>query len=341
MSFDRYYNYVMENKAVKYKVVFEPLPLVSAEHKWVGAQYAGKNVYGIPNDMNAILRYTEKSCVYFGELGNGLFKWTGGCLWNNFLYAFPRTSSSILKMSLETENIGFIESEKKYTAEHHYGGVCTREGVVYQPPRDSNHILVWNLKTEESRKIYLTSESDCKIFRYCGSILHPNGYIYFLPERGEKIIKLNIKDESWRFIGEKIDAMVFDAKVAVDKNIYGFSAYCNGLLKVHVDEDYAEMIHDEIAPGAYGTKLGVNGHLYSVPGDGSQVWDFDPITNSIESIYQFSFDAKAKYAGGVTLKNGDIYAVPARENQLFQLRADEAGIEIPNDIYQDFFVDEY
>lgn len=326
---------------VTYNVSFVPLPHTDVLHKWVGAQYSDGTIYAIPNDMDKILKYKDNKIAYLGKVGDGLFKWTGGCIWNDCLYGFSRTNNSLLKLSLENEITEYMHVEEQYFQEHHYGGICTSDGIIYQPPRNSDHILVWDLKTGSTRKIYLNMYPKNKTYRYCGSILHPNGYVYFLPEAGEKVIKLDIKTEKWRFIGTQLDAMVFDAKVAIDGNIYGYSAYCEGILKIDIEKEQTEMIHKEIRAGAYGTKAGINGHLYSIPGDGNKVWDYDPVLDTLKSIYQFSYSLKAKYAGGLTMKNGDIYAVPARETQLFQLKVSDLGQTIPDNIYKMFFVDCY
>lgn len=341
MTLKKYHDYVDHNRDIKYFISLETLPPVLATHKWVGAQNVGGCVYGIPNDMNAVLKHTEKKSTYLGDLGSDLFKWTGGCLWNDCLYGFPRSSNCLLKMPLDAESIELIDLEESYSKEHHYGGVCAQNGMIYQPPRDSDHILAWDLEIEKARRIYLVPESSNKKFRYCGSVLHPNGNAYFLPEMGERVICLETETRKWKFIGDPIDAMVFDAKIAVDGMIYGFSAYCDGILKLDVEKEHVEMIHREISPGAYGTKLGVNGHLYSIPGDGGQVWDYDPWTDSLKSIYQFPNDCVAKFAGGTSLSNGDICAVPARANQLLKLKTDAEHMKIPEDIYRDYFSDCY
>lgn len=341
MILEKYHNYIMENESVEYSVSFESLPPVPAAHKWVGAQCIGDCVYGIPNDMNGILKHTSYGNCYVGEVGNGLFKWTGGCVWDGFLYGFSRTSNNLLKMALDTEEIDYISLDEGYLREHHYGGITTKEGLVYQPPRDTNHILVWDLKTEKTKRIYLRAESDNRDFRYCGSVLHPNGYIYFLPEMAGKVIKLDTKTEKWAFIGKQLDGMVFDAKIAADGNIYGYSAYCKGILKINIQTDCTEMIHTEIAPGAFGTKVGVNGHLYSIPGDGDHVWDFNPLTDTLKKIYTFEEPMRAKFAGGTSMRNGSICAVPAEGDELFWLKPNEKKLAIPENIWSEYFIDYY
>jgi len=341
MDEKKYSNYVEAHREVKYSVSFREIPPVSAIHKWVGAQNVNGCIYGIPNDMASVLKYTDKGISYLGVLAEDLFKWTGGCIWNDFLYGFPRSSNCLLKMSLDDEIPKLVKPEKTYSKEHHYGGICTKDGIIYQPPRDSDHILVWDLRQEKSRRIYLKTKIKNKNFRYCGSILHPDGNAYFLPEVGERVIRFNPQTERISQIGDPIDAMVFDAKVAADGNIYGFSAYCDGILKIDVIKESVEMIHQEICPGAYGTKMGVNGHLYSIPGNGSHIWDFDPLADSLESIYEIPNGLEAKYAGGTTMRNGDIIAVPAKERQLLVLKTDRGKLDIPEDIYQEYFVDCY
>ena len=197
MSLKKYADWIAKNRDVEYRVCFEEIPPVTAKHKWVGAQSIGDCVYGIPNDMGALLKHTTEGITYVGDVGNGLFKWTGGCMWHGILYCFSRTSNCLLKISLDTETIQYIPLQEYYAREHHYGGVCTKDGIIYQPPRDSDHILVWELKTEKSRSIRLACNSEEKTYRYCGSIIHPNGFVYFLPERNERAIKLNTETEEW------------------------------------------------------------------------------------------------------------------------------------------------
>ena len=188
---EKYQSFTARNRTVEYRIVFEPLPPVSAVHKWVGAQSVSGCLYGIPNDMDAVLKYRREKCRYLKCAGSGLFQWTGGCVWNGTLYGFPRASGRLLKMPLDTEAVEYLSLQEEYSGEHHYGGVCTKEGLVYQPPRNSDHILVWDLKKEKTGKIALAPETEGRTFRYCGSILHPGGFVYFLPELGERVIKLD------------------------------------------------------------------------------------------------------------------------------------------------------
>ncbi len=100
--------------------------------------------------------------------------------------------------------------------------------------------------------------------------------------------------------------MCFDAKIGLDGNIYGFSAYRKGIMRIDVTNDTVQMIHTDIEPGAYGTKYGADGCLYSVPGDGSKCFRYDVESDSLETAFDLKDKSKAKYAGGSTNSNGEI-----------------------------------
>ena len=328
------------NRGVKYTVSKVDSPNSEKLHKWVGAQYYHGNIVCIPNDENSFL-VGRDSWAQIGNTENGLFKWTGGCVWNNAIYAYPRTANSFLKIDIDNaKKIEIIPLTIQYDEEHHYCGVCTKEGIVYQPPRNVNHVLKTDLKTGISQKINIVDDIYKIKFRYCGSIIHPNGYIYFFPEVENRVIKLDPKTDKWKFIGRKISTTCFDAKIAVDGNIYGYSAYCKGLMKIDVFSDQVEMIHEEIFSGAYGTKYGIDGGLYSVPGDGSAIYKFDVLKDEIALVYDLKDKSKAKYAGGVTTPEGKIYAVPAGGNNI-AIYEPSCKCKIPSKLYDSFFVDNY
>lgn len=321
----------------KYLVSYEPIPASICKHKWVGAQVLDDKIYFIPNDETSALVKQRGRWQRTGDLSNQLFKWTGSCVWNGYIYALPRLANSFLKMGQSIEEIPLTVS---YNREHHYSGVCTKEGVVYQPPRNTNHILKTDLKTGQSTKIDIVSDFWHLKFRYCGSIVHPNGFIYFFPEKGDRVIKLDPATDKWCFIGEKISTMCFDAKVGLDGHIYGYSAYQPGLMKIDVNNDSVEMIHKEIMSGAYGTKYGIDGCLYSIPGDGTVIWKYDVLRDELTEFYNLQSLQKAKYAGGAIDCFGRMIFVPATAEKVMLL---EPEIEkcIPENIYNTFFVDNY
>ena len=134
--------------------------------------------------------------------------------------------------------------------------------------------------------------------------------------------------------------MCFDAKLGLDGNIYGFSAYCKGIMKIDVVNDTVQMIHDEIEPGAYGTKYGMDGFMYSVPGDGSAIYRYDVESDKVEVVFDLKDKSRAKFAGGSTSTLGEIIFIPATGDSLLKLQPDRMR-DIPSILMEFFFMDFY
>lgn len=337
-----YCNFVETNRNIDYFMEIKWIPFQHEKHKWVGGVLYEDYLYAIPNDSLTILKIhvTDYSVSFVNGIKNGLFKWTGGTVYNRSVVAFPRQENYLLQYYPHNEQISLLDIDIDYKSEHHYGGVCTTGGYIYQPPRNTDHILRINLKNKKNHKIQISPRKLNRHYRYCGSILHPNGFIYFFPENNMPVIKLNPINNKWCFIDKPINTMTFNAKVATDGNIYGFSAYEHGLMKIDVENDKVEMIHKEIKPGAYGTKLGIDGCLYSIPGDGKHVWKYDPKMDRLTKLFKVEEQVKAKYAGGSSTKNGIIFGIPAESNSIMILRPN-VKTEIPASVFSLYFNDCY
>ena len=336
--FSRFKKFAECNKDITYEFSPISIPQYDAKHKWVGAQALDNAIITIPNDAKQVLVKKGEKIENRFELNTGTFKWTGGCIWNNCVYAFPRSANSFLKIT--DDSVEEIPLSISYVGEHHYSGVCTKEGVVYQPPRNTDHFLKSDLQTGKSEKIPITWNAVKMQLRYCGSIVHPNGYIYFFPEKSSRVIKLDPKTDKWCFIGNRVSSMCFDAKIGLDGNIYGYSAYGSGIMRIDVYNDRVDMIHKEIKPGAYGTKYGINGKLYSIPGDGNSVYQFDVEKDEVREVATLGNTEKAKFAGGITTKNGIIYGAPAAADSIFSLIPNSIR-NIPDCLYEAFYIDNY
>lgn len=312
----------------------------SSKFSWAGAQIFNNNIYFIIDSDESILIYninTNKT-KRIGKLSNIKFKWTGGGIYNNKLYCFPRTSNDLMSVDLINDKIELHDLGLNYVKEHHYGGVLTKEGFIFQPPRNNNYILKINLKDNSISKIYIAPKF-LKL-RYCGSILHPNGMIYFIPEKG-KVICFNPRTNHVSFIGKIIPSYCFDAKICSDGNIYGFSACESGILKIDVKNNTTQMLHTDINFNSYGTKLGVNGNLYNVPGDGDIFYEYNPISDKINIIGEtVEKNLNAKCAGGCIDQYGNIYCTPTQGNYIYIIKINNKN-KIPNDLYDQFFKDNY
>lgn len=332
--------YIAENKSISYEVLEHRLS-GKERYRWVGGRIKEGFLYGIPNHEKRVLKYNTDSyeAEYLGNLSGESYKWSGDILHENILYGLPRSSNNLLAVHLDSGEISEISLNTEYLSEHHYGGICTSAGIIYQPPRNNNYFLKIDLSRKCIDKMYVMGLNANS--RYCGSIIHPNGYAYFLPERNEKVIKMNLQTEKFEFIGKEICSMCFDAKVACNGNIYGYSASMNGILKIDVSSDTCEMMHSDICFESYGTKMGVNGKLYSLPGKGQYVWEYEPEKDELNPIFDLQESGSAKFAGGGIDKNGRIFAVPVHANKILEFRPKTKCNRIPNDIYGSFFEDCY
>lgn len=281
--------------------------------KWVGAVNYNDFIYFIPNSFNKILKFNTYDFNYefidIKDYNGENFEWTGGCLYKEKIYGFPRRSNKLLCINPKNDNVNLIDLNIDYDREHHYGGVLTTDGIIYQPPRKNNTILMINLNNNTSSEIKICSN---KIkLSYISGKLHPNGLIYFLPEISEKVLVFNPKTKKFWFIGKRLNSMVFDVAIAPNGNMYGFSGYCKGILKIDPFKNKTEMICKDIGcPGSFGSKLTFNGKIYSIPGNGNHIYEFDPQTETIKIIYSFDKSDNTKYASGSLTDNGNIICSP-------------------------------
>jgi len=318
---------------------------INNDFKWVGGVHYKDYLYGITNGCNSVLKFNIKTTKidYIGDLGIAPFKWSGGCVYNDKIYGFMRSSNNLLCIDPNSNKVEQIELGLSYSGEHHYGGILAENGCIYQPPRDTDHILVTNLNNKQTHKIMLCIKKLKMKFRYCGCVLHNNGLIYFFPEKNHKVIVLNPLTEKLSFIGNRINGMVYDGAIASDGNIYGFSAYEKGILKIDVKKNHTEMICTDMGvPGCYGSKLGINGKIYGVPGDGNILWEFDVSTQQVTQIAKLDEFCEAKCAGGIVTEDGSIFCIPAVGNYIYNITFKDVKTLINNKLMNSqYFTDTY
>lgn len=310
-----------------------------AEYKWVGGVYFQQQIVGIANSgRDCLIIDLGKECASrYGFLPEGTFKWSGGCAWNNCIYGFPRSSSELLCIDFKNgdRTIECVPLPINYSGEHHYGGVCTKEGIVYQPPRNTGSILKINLNTGEIMEIWISKKE--KKFFYCGSLLHPNGLIYFFPQYKQRVMVLDPRDDKIYFIGKCISSMVFGASIALDGNIYGYSAYGTGILMIETKTNKTKMIFQDKRFGCYGSILGIYGSVLGVPGDGDLIYEFDPLTKKLSVLEKLQEKGKAKCAGAAMGPDGSIYCIPAMGTKIYVLRPERKHV-IPETIIESTYI---
>lgn len=337
--FDRYIEFINANKDSAPHFDYIQLTQKQNRFQYVGGQIINNNLYAIVNCAEKMLKYdiSKKDIAFTGQFDKTDFKWTGGCCYDGNLYAFPRSANCLLKYYTESNIFEEIPCAHNYTGEHHYGGVCTKDGIIYQPPRNTNHILKWDIKNRTNKKIVI---NEGKVCRYCGSVIHPNGYIYFIPEDDFCVIKMDMKTEEISYIDVPVSGFAFNPVIAADGNIYGFRCE-NGILKIDIKYDKVSILHSDFKIGAYGTKCGINGKLYSLSGYTNDIWEFDPFNNTIKNCFSVEGNNGVNYAGGAVDLQGNIYAVPVHAENILKISFKNFNENIPIDIYDAFFKDFY
>lgn len=295
----------------------------------------------IPNSSRQIILFNTDTLEYkkWGLLSEEKFKWSGGGQKGPYVFAFPRACNKVLRIDCQKLEAEEIDISINYKGEHHYGGVLCKNGIIYQPPRNTNHLLAINTVSWQVHKIKLLHGFYNKL-RYCASVVHPNGYVYFLPERNERVIMFYPPTEKFVFIGKFLsECMVFHAVVSVDGNIYGFSLY-KGILKIDVRKNYVEMLYMETYFGCYGTKLGINGKIYGIVGDGEIFWEYDVVKCELKKVAVINDRQKAKCAGGFTDREGNIHMIPTFGDKIYTLNFNNKE-KIPEILYKQYFSDNY
>ena len=301
------------------------------DFKWVGGCLASNGrIYGIPNGNRQVLEIdpvTGRYCL-FGYTSSGNFKWTGCAVGEDgLIYGMPRSANSVLVIDPVSQSVKEHSIGTNYGQDHHYGG-CIVGKKIYLAPRTANHILVINIddwSTYRLGETILTTTT-----RYSAVLKHPNGYIYFIPERNAKLLKLDPNTDTIIECGNIISSCsVYGAAIDPSTlNIYGFTGYriAGGIMKIDVNNsDELTFIHEsEVETGYYGSKLGINGKIYSIVGNGTILYEYDPSNDTVTNIATISDTEggdynEAKCAGGVLTEDGSIYLIPAKGRHIYKL----------------------
>ncbi|MBD5529284.1 MAG: adenylyltransferase/cytidyltransferase family protein [Lachnospiraceae bacterium] len=336
-----YRHYTAENQNVYYTVEETPIR-ETGKHKWVGGQVVNDVFYATPNSASTILSYHTKTerIEKIGHFSTEEYKWTGGVVYQGKLYMFPRSANSILILDLKTNQVEEVSLPIQYPGQHHYGGIVTDSGILYQYPIfNTNHILCIDLKCFSCTKIKLFDDKN-RYLDYRGGVLHPNGFIYIFPFSEGRVIRLNPQTLEYTFIGDYIAAKCFGAKVAADGNIYGFRRG-PGIMKIDVERENCEIIRTDMDSDSCGTMLGINGRIYNVPGRSRYVWEYDIVSGRADKLYELKSNETSKSAGGAISDEGNMYISPTDMNAILRYKACGEHDSIPLSIKNTFFDDCY
>jgi len=299
----------------------EQLGEFASGYKYCGAVLGANGmIYGIPSGAKNIIEIDPSRNTFelLGNLSDQSFKWTNGCNYTDgCIYGFTRSSNTLLQIDITQKQISEIKLGLSYKDEHHYSGVLYGNRI-YQPPRRNNTILCINLDNKMVHQISLTN-LPIKM-GFTGSILHPNGLVYFMPESWGKVMVFNPETEMITFIGKIIKCSVYNPVVSHNGCIYGFG-YSFGILKINPKTNSVSVLYNSIFFGSATTVIGMNGKLYNLVGTSDTLYEFDPDTDSLKIIGNIKSEScvECKCAGGVVTTDGTIWCIPAFAEHIYKL----------------------
>ncbi|MCR5237209.1 MAG: hypothetical protein K6E34_08445 [Lachnospiraceae bacterium] len=292
-----------------------------------GGCYASGYILGITGSSRKVTSVdtVTHAVSAFGQTKIGTYKWTGGCEYEGKCYGFPRKENSLLVIDPVSKTVNTVPLNIAYRGEHHYGGVLTPEGIVYQPPRNTDHVLRIDLNNRETKMVSMPGiEVSC---RYSASVFHPDGDIYLMPEFGHRAAVLRYDTEKIEYLDYISDHLVFGMVVGNDGNIYGFSKEGEGLLRLEVKTGKVEFIHKEIGiPDCYGSVVGINGRIYGCPAAGEIIWEYDIEKDHMKPVFNLEEKGYAKCAATGVCPDGTIVFLACFGEYIYFLLPDRKDI---------------
>ena len=83
----------------------------------------------------------------------------------------------------------------------------------------------------------------------------------------------------------------------------------------HIGEHHysgVSVIYEDVYFGAYGTKSGINGKLYGLPGYTNNLMEFDPLSDEVKKLFSLKTEFEINYAGARPMKTKIFTRSPLR-----------------------------
>lgn len=276
--------------------------------------------YAIPVCSGDVMKYNVGSneIKFLGPIEGKNYEYTGGafdakrrCIWG-----FPRNSNKLLKVDVDKDKLEEISLDVDYKCDgihdaHHYSGVLAGD-YIYCPPRNKGEgILKIDLDSYKTYNLPIPCEDGAKL-HFSGSILHPDGKVYFLPSGSNAVTVMDLKTEEIEIFPEKAGYMNFGGDVWVDGNIY---CVCDiGVIKIDVKNKETTVVNKFRNPERYyGALFHPNGKLYAC-GFNNDILEFDPGTSKVR-IAAKQYDIQGGYSNntiGQIMDDGNLYLTPCQ-----------------------------
>jgi len=296
------------------------------------------NIYGIPDDMNKILKIdpspnaTNPTALVGDDLGLGRWKWFGGVVGNNsIIYGVPYVARSILSYNLMTEETKLIADPLlglrfRFTSTLKFaGGVLANNGMIYFIPFFYNKVIKFDPSNLEDPLTEIGDDLGDDLDKMVGGVLGSDGNIYAIPSSESKVLKIDVTDDSTTFISDDYSGNQkwYNGVLAQDGNIYACPFNANQILQINFQNQTTMLVGPILSSDGRkwsGFVEGEDGFLYGIPYASNELLRFDPINHTATLIpLPEEWHGEEKWEGGVRADNGFIYAIPYGAEQVLSI----------------------
>lgn len=291
---------------------------------WGGVLGPNGIIYCIPYNYDFVTRIDTKATT--NELSNistelttaskltdtTTMKWCGGVLApNGIIYCAPYNAGYILKIDTRDDSLSVMKdgdsiidvdlsSSDNYSGSGTYcyqGAVLGPNGKVYFIPHNAKYIAEVDPVTD-TLKMYTdipidASNAGIATYKYSGGVLGPDGYIYMVPCRANKVLRFDATKDT--ISGVEVVTTNFKTTNTT------YYKYCGGV-------------------------LGPDGSIFFIPLDSSAASNYshkpyilstqeDGLNQEIGTQTLYAY----KWRGGVLAPNGCIYCAPFGRNEILKI----------------------
>ena len=182
--------------------------------------------------------------------------------------------------------------------------------------------------------------------KWSRAVLSTNGFVYGIPSKANKVIKLDTSDGRTTLIGQDLGNSSLKWKDGVELNgfIYGIPYLANSILKFDPYLESTSLIAEghELLNSPWKFSGGVaseNGFIYFIPFNHNKVVKFDPsnLTHPITEIGEDLGSNLWKFEGGVLGGDGNIYAIPFYATRVLKIDVSDDSTHFIGGVFGDDF----
>jgi len=293
-------------------------------------------VYGMPFFRGQMLRLdisTHSTAVVGDDFGMGEMTWYGGVVGaDGIIYGLPYNADSIFSYNTTSE-------ESKLIAEGHpllpkgsapldakcVDGILADNGWIYLIPALSQKVIKFDTTNLKDPLTEIGDDLGLDPLKYLGGVLGSDGNIYCAPFRRNRVLKIDVKNETTSFIGDEYNGEIHgwgDGVLAKDGKIYAAPFHAKQVLQIDIENQTTRLV-GPLFPGRekwLSFVEGPDGFLYGIPDMSNSLLRFDPITHTGTEIpLHEDWHGEQKYGFGVLAENGHIYALPMAAKQVLSI----------------------